>query len=89
LSEKTHRRNRKTIMVASCEARPAMRTLMPTSFVFPSQLLDDAMPDPEACTRKETMSMPTKILVILVGESPKSFWWLSGRTARAMRPRRR
>jgi hypothetical protein len=37
----------KTMTVTSWVANPTIRTLTPMSFVFPCQLLDEAIPDPD------------------------------------------
>lgn len=80
-------------MVNSWVAKPTISTLTPMFLVFPCQLFELAMPDPETWMRKEKMSQPTNIFVILVADMWKIFGIgvesLEGRTLSNKRPRRR
>jgi hypothetical protein len=76
----------KTTTVASWVAKPAISTLTPIFSALPCQLLDDAIPEPDAWTRKDKMSHTTKILVIFLAGMPKMVRESAGRTPVIKRP---
>ena len=76
----------KTKTVTSWVAKPAIRTSTPIFSVLPCQLLEDAIPEPDAWTRKDRMSQITKIFVIFRQGSPKMVCESGGRTAAIKRP---
>lgn len=72
--------------VTSWVARPAIRTSTPIFSVSPCQLLDEAIPEPDAWMRKERISQITKTFAILRHGIPKMVCESEGKTAVIRRP---
>lgn len=75
--------------VPTCKPKPPIRTLVPTFAGLPSQFPDEAIEVPEAWTRNDRMSKPTKVRVMRCAGIKKMRCLVGGSTARIRRPMRR